>query len=241
MTRFFWLREDPAVQARTRGSINAAHKWGLPGLAGCPGCGETWASAGHQYPAVDLSVLPGQDAFLKARPEPFAEFTRLRESVRPLAPTGALLPPGTTFGPLVGTASGRFGPFAWLGSSLLLIRHEALERLQREGIRGLLGARTELRFRQSDAPVLLELQLDPRGMLHADCMPPDLPARCTTCGRLGFRRPEEPILDAASLPMDVDIFRVGNFATMIGGTERLMETVRRLELDGISFRELPTR
>ncbi|NOK01448.1 MULTISPECIES: double-CXXCG motif protein [Myxococcus] len=241
MTRFFWLREDSTVQAHTNGSLNAAHKWGLPGLAGCPGCGETWASSGHQYPAVDLSVLPEQSAFLKARPEPFTEFSRLRELVRPLAPPGALLPPGTTFGPLVGTASGRFGSFAWLGSSLLLIRHEELERLREEGIRGLLGARTELRFRQKDAPEFLELQLDPRGQLHADCMPPDLPPRCATCGRLGFRRPDEPILDAASLPADVDLFRVGNFATMIVGTERFMETVRRLELDGISFRELPTR
>jgi len=34
---------------------------------------------------------------------------------------------------------------------------------------------------------------------------------------------------------------VGNFATMIVGTERFMEAVRRLDLDGLTFRELPTR
>jgi hypothetical protein len=45
----------------------------------------------------------------------------------------------------------------------------------------------------------------------------------------------------ASLPADLDLFRVGNFATVIVGTERFMETVRRLELDGLTFRELPTR
>jgi hypothetical protein len=34
---------------------------------------------------------------------------------------------------------------------------------------------------------------------------------------------------------------VGNLATMVIGTERFMEAVRRLELDGIRFHELPTR
>ena len=34
---------------------------------------------------------------------------------------------------------------------------------------------------------------------------------------------------------------MGNFATMIVGTERFMEAVRRLDLDGLTFRELPTR
>jgi hypothetical protein len=48
-------------------------------------------------------------------------------------------------------------------------------------------------------------------------------------------------LDAASLPTDRDLFRVGNYASMVIGTERFMEAVRRLELDGITFHELPTR
>ena len=76
---------------------------------------------------------------------------------------------------------------------------------------------------------------------HPDCIPPDEPPPCATCGRHAFSRPDEPILDAASLPADLDLFRVGNFATMIIGTERFMDAVRRMELDGITFRELPTR
>jgi uncharacterized double-CXXCG motif protein len=116
-----------------------------------------------------------------------------------------------------------------------------MERLQAEGVRGLHGCRTELRFRQKNPPQLLELQLEPHGRLHPDCLPPDLPPPCATCGRLGLTRPDAPILDAASLPMHLDLFRVGNFATMIIGTERFMDAVRRLELDGITFRELPIR
>jgi hypothetical protein len=66
-----------------------------------------------------------------------------------------------------------------------------------------------------------------------------VPSPCATCGRLGLRRPDEPILDAASLPKSLDLFRVGNFATMVIGTERFVEAVLRLELDGLTLRELP--
>ncbi|WP_371817223.1 MULTISPECIES: double-CXXCG motif protein [unclassified Myxococcus] len=240
MMRVFELRWDKSLWPRFNGGLNAAHRWGLPG-AHCTMCGATWSSSGHQYPAVDLSGLPDQDEFLKARPEPFPEFARLRERVRPLAPSTATLPPGTAFGPLVGTASGRFAAFAWLGDSLLLVRSEVLEPLQAEGVRGLVDCRTELRFRQQEPLALLELQIEPRGRLHPDCLPPDLPPPCSTCGRVGLRLPEEPILDAATLPLDRDLFRVGDFATVIVGTERFMEAVHRLALEGISFRELPTR
>ncbi len=240
MTRFYWLREDKAAAARFNGSFDAAHKWGLPGVQ-CHDCGATWSSWGHHYPGVDLSLLPEHREFEKARPEPFPEFARLREQVRPLAPAHATLPPGTGFGPLVGSASGTFGPFAWQGFSLLLVRREVLERLHTEHVRGLLGCRTELRFRGKDAPELLELQIEPHGQLHLDCIPPEIPPPCPTCGRHAFRWPDEPILDAVSLPKGLDLFRVGNFATVIIGTERFRDAVHRLQLEGITFRELPTR
>jgi uncharacterized double-CXXCG motif protein len=240
MSRIFWLRPDKATAAKYNGGFDGAHRWGLPGVR-CHACGATWSGSGHEYPCVDLSQLPERRDFEKARPEPFPEFARLRELVRPLAPPDATLPPGTGFGPLVGRASGEFGPFGWWGSSLLLVRRGALERLQAEGVRGLLGCRTELRFRQKDPPELLELQIEPLGRLHPDCIPPDEPPPCTTCGRFGLTRPDAPILDAASLPTDRDIFRVGNFATMLIATERFRDAVLRLDLDGLTFRELLTR
>jgi uncharacterized double-CXXCG motif protein len=239
MSRFFWVREDRAVADRCGGEAHGSHQWGLPG-ASCHTCGVTWSSSGHKYPCVDLSQLPEQREFLKARPEPFPEFARLRELVRPLAPPNAWLPPGTGFGPLLGTCVGKLPAFAWI-AEVLLAHRDALERLQTEGARGLLGCGTKLRFRQKSPPELLELQLEPLGRLHPDCIPPDVPPPCVTCGRRAFRRPEDPILDAASLPTDLDLFRVGNFATMIVGTERFMNAVQRLELDGLTFRELPTR
>jgi uncharacterized double-CXXCG motif protein len=240
MTRFFWLRGDAAATAHFNGNFDATHKWRLPGVK-CHTCGVTWGGAGHEYPRVDLSQLSEMAKFVRPWPVPVAEFERLREWVRPLAPVGAELPPGTHFGPLEGFASGKFGPFAWQGSSLLLVRRDALERLQAEGVRGLEACLTALRFRQKNPPELLELQVEPHGRLHPDCIPPDEPPPCPTCGRYGLTRPDEPILDAASMPPERDLFRVGNFATMVIGTERFMEAVCRLELDGITFRELPAR
>jgi uncharacterized double-CXXCG motif protein len=239
MSLFFWVDEDRAVAQRHGGEVHGVHKWGLPG-ARCHTCGATWSGAGHLYPSVDLSPLPERREFEKPRPEPFTEFARLRELVRPLAPPNATLPPGTDFGPLVGRAFGKLPAFVW-NIEVLLVHRDALERLQAEGVRGLFGYRTELRFRQKDPPELLELQIDPVGQLHPDCFLPDVPSPCTTCGRLGLSRPDKPILDAASLPTDRDLFRVGNFATMLVGTERFRDAVLRLNLDGLTLRELPTR
>jgi len=55
-----------------------------------------------------------------------------------------------------------------------------------------------------------------------------------------FDLPDEPILDTATLPQDLDLFRMEG--TMIIGTERFVEAVRRLGYEqGIAFRELPVR
>ncbi|NVJ19059.1 double-CXXCG motif protein [Myxococcus sp. AM010] len=238
MSRFFWMQEDKVAAAKYGGEINAWHKLSLPGVS-CGTCGETWANTGHEYPCIDLAQLPARNEFARPRPEPFPEFVRLRELVRPLVPPDAELPPGTGFGPLVGRARGAFGPIAWVGGQKLLVQRDALSRLHFEGVRGLQACLTQLRFRQKDGPELLELQIPPHGRLHPDCIPPDEPPPCVTCGHWGLTRPDALILDAASLPTDLDLFRVGNFSTMIVGTERFMEAVRRLDLEGITFQALP--
>jgi uncharacterized double-CXXCG motif protein len=127
---------------------------------------------------------------------------------------------------------------AWI----LLVRREALERLQAEGVQGLKGCRTALRFLKKNPPELLELELLPEGRLHEACLPPDRPAPCSKCGRDGLVLPAKPILDACSLPKNRDLFRLGNFPTLIIGTENFVETARRLGYEqDIVFRELPLR
>ena len=90
----------------------------------------------------------------------------------------------------------------------------------REGIRGLRGCLTEMLFRPKGVAELLDLHISPRGLLHEDCIPRSTPPPCPKCGRRGFRLPKEPILDAASLPSDLDLFRLRNFATVLIVTER---------------------
>jgi uncharacterized double-CXXCG motif protein len=174
--------------------------------------------------------------------EDYTEFERLREQVRPLVPPGVPLWPGTKFGPLTGTAQGEFGPFLMYYPWTLLMKREPLERLQVEGVQGLKGCRTALRFRKKDPPELLELELLPRGRVHLDCLPADRPPLCTKCGRMAWKRPDELILEATSLPRELDVFRLGDFLTAIIATERFVEASRRLGYEqDIVFRELPLR
>jgi uncharacterized double-CXXCG motif protein len=191
---------------------------------------------------VNLSHLPEQDKYVARLEKDYAEFERLREQVRPLVPGGVPLQPGTKFGPLVGTAQGDFGPLLMYYPWDLLMKREALEQLHAAGLRGLKGYRTELRFRQKNPPELLQLELLPRGRLHPDCLPPDRPTPCTRCGRRGWSLPEQPVLEAASLPEDLDVFRVGDFTTVLVGSERFAEAVRHLGYEqDILLRELPLR
>jgi uncharacterized double-CXXCG motif protein len=115
-----------------------------------------------------------------------------------------------------------------------------LERLQAEGLRGLKGVPTQLRFRKKNPPELLEMELLPRGTLHPACLP-ELPPPCPRCERRGLTLPEEPILEAATLPRDLDLFRLADSMQIIG-TERFVEAVRRLGYEqDIAFIELPVR
>jgi uncharacterized double-CXXCG motif protein len=236
--RYFRIREDKALGYT--GFVNAAPKWGLPGVDTCPACKATWSAAGRSYPSVDLTPVTALADFAEARAEPIEEYERLRELVRPLLPPGAVMEPGAGFGPLVGNAQGRFGQFVSNYSDVLLVRREALEKLQAEGLRGLKGCRMEVRFRQRNSPELLELEILPVGRLHPRCLPPNLEPPCPRCGRQGLSMPKEPVLDAATLPPDLDLFRLLDMSTMIVCTERFAEACQRLGLDGIVFLPLPT-
>lgn len=98
-----------------------------------------------------------------------------------------------------------------------------------------------MRFRKKNPPELWEMELLPRGTLHPACLP-ELPPPCPRCERRGLKRPEEPILDAATLPHDLDLFRLEDGLTMIIGSERFVEAVRRLVYEhDIALRELQLR
>lgn len=240
--RFYELERDPSP--RYTGNLNASHTWGLPGVEPCSVC-DLWVEGrtSAQYPCVDLSGLPPAEQRMLADswPVPREEFVRRRELVRPLAPSGAVLKPGARLGPLRGTGSGYFGQFIMQNAWSLCMRREALERLQDAGVRGLQGCPTQVRFRTRHAPDLRDIQLESHGQLHPECLPPREPP-CPACGAdKGYVFPERYWLDAASLPTHVDIFRLGEASGLIIASERLVETARRLELDGAVFKELEAR
>lgn len=238
--RFYSITGDGAP--RYTGNLNAEHQWVLPGIEPCPACGIAGGGAtAAQYPCVDLSVLPAHELekLLDAWPVPREEFIRLRELVRPLAPPGAVLKPGAVFGPLTGTGSGHFGQIFMQNPWSLCMRREALERLREAGVRGLQGCPIQVRFRTKHAPELLDLQLETWGKIHPACLPPPGP----TCPQCGFAKddpiPKEYWLDAASLPEHVDVFRLIDGGIIV--SERMVDAVKRLELDGAVFHEVEAR
>lgn len=233
---------EPDSAARFTGELHASHKWGLPGLENCPGCGATWATTGLQYPCVDLSGLPGSEEYEEPRTEPYDELVRLIERVRQLVPPGPLLQPGAVFGPMKGWAKGHFGQFHMQNPWTLCLRREALEHLQEAGVLGLQGCPLEVRYRGKNPPELFELQLEYHGRFHPDCLPAEPPPPpCSRCGREGNTLPDPYILDAKTLPATADVFRLADWPTHILATERFVETAHRLALDGVVFREVPVR
>lgn len=239
--KFYRLQGDESP--RYTGDLNAAHRWGLPGVQPCPACGLGGeGTTAAQYPCVDLSSLPARELkkLSDSWPVPREEFLRLRELVRPLAPPGAVLKPGARFGPLEGSGSGHFGQLFMQNSWSLCMRREALERLQGESLRGLLGCPLHVRFRVNP-PELMDLQLESHGRFHTECLPPPAPP-CPQCGRdKGYKLPNPFWLDATSLPENLDVFRLADASTLIIASERLVDAVRRLELDGVTFLELDAR
>jgi len=236
--RYFRIREDTSLGYT--GFVNAGHKWGLPGVDTCPGCKATWADTSKAYPSVDLTPVAALADFVEPRAEPIEEYERRRDLVRSLLPPGAVVTPGSCFGPLVGNAQGRFGQFVSNYSHVLLVRREALEKLQAEGLRGLKGCRMEVRFRQRNSPELLELEILPVGRLHPKCLPSHRTPPCPRCGREDISMPKEPVLDAATLPSHLDLFRLADISTAVVCTERFAEACQRLGLDGIIFLPMPT-
>ncbi|RKH07149.1 hypothetical protein D7V97_21660 [Corallococcus sp. CA053C] len=233
--RYFELRESTDATPWT-GEFRARRQWGLPGVA-CPTCHVEWSGV-LSHPAVDLSRLAERQAFETPRLEPYAEYARLAEQVRPLLPPGAMLQPGCTFGPLRGTAQGRFGPVTVFPSWEIFLREDTLTSFRAGLLRGLVPVQAELSFPTKDPQQLHELQLIPIGRLHEACLPVGTPPPCATCGRQGFRMPSQRWLDADSLPADLDIFRLENAVTLIIATERFVEAIRALGPSDVGIVEI---
>ncbi|EPX62468.1 hypothetical protein D187_008656 [Cystobacter fuscus DSM 2262] len=53
--------------------------------------------------------------------------------------------------------------------------------------------------------------------------------------------PKSRLLDASTIPVHLDLFRLVDFSTVIVCTERFVDACQRLRLDGVAFQALPVR
>jgi uncharacterized double-CXXCG motif protein len=233
MTRFYEIQRSPT--ANWSSTYRAERPWSLPGLEECPGCRASWSSI-LTYPTVDLSRLEQVHELEEPRPASLVEYVRLRELVRPYCPPGAMLSPGTEFGPLVGSTRGKWGAFTLEHLATLFVRADALQALS--DLRGIVPSSP--RFRRSPMPGVAELELLSRGRLALDCLPPDTPAPCTVCGLDGVVLPKHYWVELNSLPTDLDVFRLEQSPATIVVSERFADVVRRFEPNDITLRPLLT-
>lgn len=230
--RIFCVRE---VLKKT-GYIQAAHKWGLPGVT-CHVCGSTWGNIGLDYPSVDLSAFPENERFVDPWPVPLATFEELKKIIKNAFPRLEQLKPGTSFGPLFGKATGKLDGFVWNMPWALLITGDAQNKLKRFDLSLPRAVSPILKFKKEPQEIF-EYEILPRGILLNGIYPPEYPRFCTACGRDGATMPEKLLVDVSSLPKDLDMFRLSNFSTVILVTERLVEAVKELGINGAFFQEV---
>ncbi|NOK37654.1 hypothetical protein D7W79_24305 [Corallococcus exercitus] len=225
----------PDLPRRWTGHIMTERTWTLPGVE-CPTCGETW-SGQQMLPTVDVTDLPQQGLLRKPRVVPYAEFTALTAGLASRLPRGLAPEPGMQLGPLRGSAEGAFGPLTTQDGWDLLVREDALSRLQQQGLNGLIPVRLEVEGFGSEAPFLYELEFHVAGRLA----PEDVQEgpQCPTCGWREVRISPEHALEADSLPNDLDVFLPVNATTYLMVTERFVQAAQRLGPSDLMFREVP--
>jgi uncharacterized double-CXXCG motif protein len=227
--RLFRVQPDDANWGRQHDyEINAGHPWGLPGVR-CSECGRTWATTGVAYPAIDCSVLPSAEGYSRAGTASAEKYREARDAIIEAFSVQLVLPPGTQFGSLVGTARGDCGDFAWVNPWTMLIRAEALARLEASGVSLPTAVPARLEFLSGRRVHLLEFQVEPVAHLSAASFSVREPSPCPSCG-YDARKPERIVVARASIPSDVDLFRLRDFPATILAKERFADEAGRLEL-----------
>ena len=235
--RYFEVRGLPEdTEPQWSGEYRTHRRWYLPGVE-CPQCGP-WAGMGA-YPSVDLSGVEEPMLAQVTGPTSFAEYMRLVALIRPFLPPEIPIKGGCSFGPMVGTARGKFGPISCDPPWEVVLREDAVELLKAEGLTGVIAVRMELKSRRSNTPALYELEKRPLAKLHPDCIGEWKTPPCDVCGRPEmFKLPPKRWLLRSSIPEGLDVF--GNHgANPYVVSERFVEAVQRLGPADVTYQELP--
>ncbi|NNC21501.1 hypothetical protein HJC22_37920 [Corallococcus exiguus] len=235
--RYFEVRGPPdGVEPQWSGEYRAEHRWHLSGVD-CPRFGPwAWMDA---FPSVDLSAVQEPVLAESKGPMSVAEYSRLVALIRPFVPPELPVRAGGSFGPMVGTARGRFGPITCWPAWRVLLREDAVDLLKAEGLRGIIAVRMELRSRRSTMPALYELEARPLARLHPDCIGEWKTPACELCGKPeSFSLPPKRWLLRSSIPEGIDVFGIEGANPRVV-SERFVEVLQRLGPSDVHYQELP--
>ena len=235
--RLFSLNEKPR---RDVGRADTTHEWGLPGVE-CSACGCTWGTTGLEYPAIDLESLPNNGGYCDPWPVSVPLYQELERAIFNSFPQLNVLLPGAQFGASVGKAYGELDGFVWGAWWTTLMEEDALEKLRECDLLLPPTVEAELHFtnpRQSKRIFEFDLPLTAR--LANGIYDPDEVRLCSVCRRDSASMPARPVIQTDPSGTNPDIFRVANFTTLIVVSEKFVDAVSRLGIDGAAFGELDT-
>jgi uncharacterized double-CXXCG motif protein len=187
-----------------------------------------------EYPSIDLSDLPEEQLFREPRAESLEEYLRLKDVIIKAFPSIKKLRPGSSFGPLVGHTRGDLSGFVWNLPWTVILTGEALRALQSRKLSLPVGVPPILEAKNK-SPELFELELFPYGKLLNGVYAPDDLRQCYACGRDAATMPPRLVIEYASIPREMDLFRLGNFPTVVLASERFVESVGELNIEGAFF------
>jgi uncharacterized double-CXXCG motif protein len=214
--------------------IPAAHARALPGVI-YPVEGR-WATTGLQYPAVDIEMLDARVGRLPADPISLDDYRALVAQIEPITGPERLLEPGANFGPLLGTAKGLLGDFAWVNTWTMLVRNSTYQELLASGFR-VQGAEARIRFKDGPRELLIELKARPKVKL-ANFQPPD---GCWICGRSSYVRPKRMVLEATSYDSAEPVQRIVEMPTAIVISDGLGELIRARGFSNVTLTPIELR
>lgn len=217
-------------------NLNAANKWGLPGIK-CDKCCSTWSVTGLEYPDIQLEIFKKEKEFSKPCVVSNARYNELLEMVKKELGKDLLIMPGTDFGPSKGILRGK--PFDFLLSVrwTIVVRESVLRVFELDGIRGIIPVKPELKKTgKMQAEEYYELAVYPYAQMPEKIRKEIIKKRCDLCGREEFTVPERLIISEKTTPGDLDIFRGRDVTTYIFVTERFKEVVEKHGFTGAEFK-----
>ena len=211
--------------------ISAAHARMLPGLV----CGVhgVWATTGLNYPTVDIELIDSRIGRLPADPISVDDYRALVARITPITGPERPLGPGANLGPLVGTARGLLGDFAWVNPWTMLVRSSTCQELVSSGFL-VQGAEARISFEDGPTEPLIELEalckLTLANLQHRDL--------CSICGRLSFVKPKTMVIEAASYDSAKPLHRIVELPTYIVVNDDLAEFIRTRNFSNITLTQI---